>query len=109
MREINSLIKLEHLKKGDEILIPINSSIAYLRVLRVPALSKNQTGNSVPRYKTLMCSTQTQKVTRTFAYGGHSYTYTKTEYIPTPEDHNVERRFNLNFKSMWLIKRGDED
>ena len=94
------LIEVKDLRVGDEILIPRHSGLKYLRVLREPRLKTKSTDI----YRAVYCSHNSEIITRVFS--GRTYTYKVPKC--TPEDHNVEKYENLNYKTIWLVKRERE-
>lgn len=100
------LIKIEDVRKGDEILIPCNSSIRYLKVIRPPKPRKK----NITKWKThtsAWCSSKIEKKDEIIQWNnGTSYAVKRTiRHCAPPEEHNVERYENLNYKTIWLVKR----
>lgn len=105
---MNKLIEVADLQVGDEILVPVNSSFRYLRVLRpvkARTRGKTQSGSGKQLYKSLWVSTKKSVIPYTRTYSGKVYNYTRTEYEITDRDHNFEGYVDLNYKSIWLVKR----
>lgn len=104
------LIEIKDLIIGDEIIVSSNSQLKYLRVLRLPSISKviNRWGNS-PLYKSVKCSARQEEVNYNYTgKSGNTRSWKRKQYICTPEEHNIEIYQNLNWKSIWLIKREGE-
>lgn len=102
------LIELKDLRKGDEIIVSSNSRLKYLKILRNPVLGKRVGWQGGLLYKSLMCSSRRDEVTYTFHYSNPKYTpktIKRKEFQCTAEGHNIERYENLNYRTMWLVKR----
>lgn len=96
------LINIKDLRQGDEILVGRNGNLKYLKVLRPPQIGKKvHWRTNQPLYKSVKCSVRKEEVQ--YQYGNR--TYTKTEYVCTPEDHNTEIYQQLEGKDIWLVKR----
>jgi len=103
------LVEVKDLRIGDEIIVPSNSNLRYLKLLRQPILKKGAKVNwktQCPVYKPVMCSTR--RDVKTYTYPGSNKAYTYNEWICTPEEHNVQRYENLNYRKIWLVKRERE-
>lgn len=100
------LIKPEELQIGDEILIPRNGSFMYVKVLRLPRVSKKTLwGSDRIRYTAIKGTTKMDVITQTGLYNNtQTYTWTRNEFIVTAEDHNLTRNFDVNYKTLWLVK-----
>lgn len=108
----NKLIEVQDLQVGDEIMISCQSYFKYLRVLTPPTMSKTKTNwqTKKPLYANFRCTTRQEEVLK--------YSYTNSqgqvinrmgkEWIPTPEDHNLRVSQDLNYRQIWLVKRGTE-
>ena len=99
------LITVKDLKVGDEILIPCHSSLRYLRVLREPRLKRK----SQNQYRAVYCSASVVETPHTHTWAnGTTKTWTVKAYKCSAEGHNKEMYQNLNYKTIWLIKREGE-
>lgn len=97
-------VKINELQEGDEILVPINSSLARVKLLRTPSLSKKQPSwlsAGTPWYKSVKCLISMKETTYTYHTGR---TWTKKEYS-TSDEFYIEKRISLNRKNVWLIKK----
>lgn len=98
-----TIVKVEELEKGDEILIPSSSQFKYLRVLTEPKVSSKKHWGDPNRvlYKSVKCSTaeETYKV----VYGKN--TYDRKRWAFRAEDHNRIIYQNLNDSDILLIKK----
>ena len=97
-------VKINELQEGDEILVPINSNLAKVKLLRTPSLSKKQPSwrpAGTQWYKSVKCLVSMKETTYTYHNG---YTYTRKEYS-TSDEFNVEKRLSLNQRDIWLIKK----
>jgi hypothetical protein len=102
--DVNRIIKIEELEVGDEILTPSGSRLMYYRILRKPR--KNPKTNRWVGVKCSMNMNEEKKL----LYAGTSHQRTKnfTVYYCTPEEHNCNKSiYGLNYRTMWLVKRGD--
>jgi len=112
------LTKIEDLRTGDEFITPMNGKFMYIRVVR-PAHVINKrdktTGiitpkldyhTNTPVYSSIRGTTRVDKITYSRTSYNGVITYTKDEYICSSEGHNIEKYFQLNYKSIWLVKRG---
>jgi hypothetical protein len=96
------LIDIKDLKEGDEIIVGTNGNLKYLRVLRAPQIGKKlHWSTNQPLYKAVKCSTRREDTQH--QYG--TRTYTVTEYMCTPENHNINIYQQLEGKKIWLVKR----
>lgn len=98
MREINSPIKIEDLRHGDEILISAYSDFRWLKVLITPHVDK-KTG----KYKRVKCSSCVE--TR---YLSDDNYYHWDKPILSGACHNKIQYYDLSYRDIWLIKKGDE-
>lgn len=97
------LIKIEDLRKGDEILVG-RGGLKYYKLLRDPKLRKGETD----RYSSVKCSTRADISTYTSTYGANTYTRTYKRWVCSPFEHNAEKYVDLNYGDIWLVKKGDE-
>lgn len=109
------LIEVKDLEKGDEILVPLNGHLLYIKLLRKPVIryKKDSTGARVivtsyyrdslgeTLYKAVKGSVNIEKKIWTL----HGYTHNIFTPICSPEGHNTEKYFNLNHKQIWLVNR----
>ena len=95
------LVKVEDLKKGDEIIISCYSNLKYLKVLRDPQ-EKGKGYNNIPYYKSVKCSLkkETQQV------GNFSWRVTTFEDDVTK--HNEVVYQDLNSRHIFLVKREEQ-
>ena len=106
-------ILLEDVRKGDELLISINSKLMYIRVLENPRLSKKRKDWRTDdfMYINVKCSLNVEN--KSFQYtprwgGGLPRTYQYAWYNLTPNDHNTTKKINLNGRQLWLVKKHEE-
>jgi hypothetical protein len=99
-------IHIKDLQVGDEVLVPSNGNFIYARILREPQIAKTNDWQGNPRYKAIKGSTRREKKTfsRTCGANNAIHTWKKDVYIVTPDDHNIDKYFDLNYKSVWLVK-----
>lgn len=90
------LVKIEELEEGDEILVPSNGELGYLRILRKP--SKNKLG----RWRYVVCSIRSDKIILSNAAGK---SWESNQRICTAEDHNKTVSRNLVSRPMWLVNK----
>jgi len=105
----NTLIKIEDLQIGDEIMISCQSYFKYLKVLSSPILSKTKVNwhTKAPLYTNFRCSTRQEEVVK-YSYtdrNGNIVNRTEKTWICTPEEHNVRLSQDLNERPIWLVKR----
>lgn len=92
-------INVQDLQEGDEILISSYSDLKYLKVLRAPQVGKGvHWKTKLPLYKSVKCSIRQEVFT-------DSPGYSWKQYICTPEDHNGVIYKDLNYRTIWLVKR----
>jgi hypothetical protein len=98
-----TIVKVEELEKGDEILIPSVSKFKYLRVLTEPKVSTKKHWGDPNKvlYKSVKCSTAEE--TYKMVYG--SNTYACKRWALRAEDHNRIIYQNLNDNDILLIKK----
>lgn len=105
---MNKLIEVADLQVGDEIIVPVNSSFRYLRVLRQ---IKHRKGGKThwktnkPLYSAVYCSTKKDTVVTQRGSGSYKWDSKIHTYTITDKDHNFEGYVDLNHKSIWLVKR----
>jgi hypothetical protein len=95
------LVKIEELRKGDEILVPAGSTLLYLRLLQDPKISKKLGWDGAQKYSSIKCSLKVQTVEHK-NYDGVLYYRNITEC--SAEGHNFEKYYNLNHKTIWRVK-----
>ena len=111
-------IKVENLKKGDEIMIAANSQLIIAKLLREPVIRmiKDPTGIRVPKLSTwgvhlglpLYTSMKCQVKTKTISTPNNYYpnnVHIHKEYDHSLEDYNDEKYFDLNFRDIWLMEK----
>jgi hypothetical protein len=101
-------IKVESLKIGDEVLIPSNSNLKYLKVLKEPQLQKSLDWRGNTYYKSIRCSVGGIRHTKTRTrYNGELVNYTNTDYEldTNVNNHTLKINVDLNHKDIWLVKR----
>lgn len=98
-------IEIKDLMVGDEIIVPSQSNLKYLKVLKAPT-SKGVNYRGDTWYKTVLCSIYSDKtvlpVTKWRRVQGVQNNY-KLE--PDVSKHNARISLNLNFTQIWLVKR----
>jgi hypothetical protein len=104
------IIELKDLNVGDEIMVGQNSNLMWLKVLVQPHLSTKRptTWRGDRNYVAVKCSTRVEEKTYTYNYSGGTHTYKRTVYVPTPFDHNLKKTFDLNGRTLWLMKRQEK-
>lgn len=107
----NREITIEELEIGDEI-ITLTQQPKYLRVLEIPRKSKVTGWGGRDRYIAVRCKvnmTSVAKQSSKYDYKTKSsvpYTYYDKNYnIKAPEEDSPVEKFDLNWKTMWLVKR----
>lgn len=105
---MNQVITIDKVKGGNEIIIPSNNQLIYLKVLRDPKLKRTgglNRRNQIPLYSSVLCSFKKVQKQYSNTWAGKSYLYTKNEYVCTPDEHNSKSRFDLNYKTLYLVKK----
>jgi len=108
----NVLIEAEDLQVGDEIMISCQSNFKYLRVLTPPTMSKTKIHwhTKQPMLGNFRCTTR-QDVVAGRSYvdrNGVTQTIMNKTWIPSPDGHNLRVSQDLNYRQIWLVKRGTE-
>tara|TARA_R110000868_G_scaffold256818_1_gene513920 strand:+ start:1517 stop:1834 length:318 start_codon:yes stop_codon:yes gene_type:complete len=101
------LIDVKDLQIGDEILVPINSKFAYVKVERQPMLKTKLPSWCDPNktyYKSVKCKIHVDEKTYTRTYGQRTHTWTRKEII-CDDQYNTSKTIDLNNRTIWLIKR----
>lgn len=96
------------LEVGDEIITTKSSGqLVLMKILSKPAPSRTRTHWSTkkPLYKAIKVSCKVDS--ETFTYATRSYTRSFYTVAP-PEEHNVEKRIDLNYKDVLLIKKAND-
>lgn len=100
------VVEIKDLRVGDEIIVPSNSQLKYLKVLRIPQLgTKLHWKTKLPLYKGIKCSGRNRIESTTYNYNAKPYVITKKIWECSHEGHNVELYENLNYKTIWLVNR----
>lgn len=105
-QEMHIPVKVEDLKIGDELLIPMNRQLAGITVLREPKLSKTRKcwwDRSKYVYVSTLCSCTITKFSR--KYPNSTYIWNGEKYETTFDTANLDKRFDLNSKDIWLVRR----
>lgn len=84
------LVTIKDLEIGDEILIPCQVDFKRLRVERTPSLSTNNI-----TYKALKCAIRNDNLNEKWS-----------AYNCVNEEYNDTININLNYRRIWLIKKG---
>lgn len=102
------LVSVKDLKRGDEVIIPSHSSLKYLKVLKDPELRNYLDWNKRPSYKSVRCSIGgniNKKEYKSWDGSSKQYIQTDYEFETDCSKHTIKRNFDLNYKSIWLVKR----
>ena len=108
------IISVEELKKGDVIIFNRNSSQTLCaKVVAPPNVSKTRRNwyTKQPAYTAVKCTVhvEEQNHSRPGWNGGKAYTWTTRVFKASPpSEHTMEKRFDLNYKTIILINREDE-
>lgn len=104
------VIEIKDLRVGDEIIVPSQSRLKYLKILRTPQLgTKLHYKTKSPLYKAIKCSGNKETQQNTHIWNGKPYITKTVVWKCTPEEHNVETFENLNYKTFWLVNRKQYD
>lgn len=92
------LITIDQLELGDEIIVPSNSNLKYVKVLKQPQLrSKPRMWESSPDgYKSVKVSIYNKNINGTYSI------YTCNANV---DEHNDTMYLDLNYVQIWLVKR----
>ena len=102
----NQEIKIEDVQVGDELLIGSSSGLKYIRILRPLKLARKPNWRGDAVYSKVKCSWRED--VEQYTIPGRNYTYNFFYCSLTPENHNKETYVDLNYKKLWLIKKGRE-
>lgn len=93
-------VKVEDLKKGDEILSSCYTDVVYLRILQDPRPHKTaKRYDGTPYYLNIKCEVNKKIIPTKY---GHTTKYSCT---PIDEGTGTVVRKNLNGRVMWLLNR----
>lgn len=106
---------VDDLKKGDIILLSVNSSLRKVELLEDPRLSRKRkklTINGAPgpaAYINVLCKEYLKNITYIYI-GWNKVKYTYKRIIPVisdndPDAYEIEKKVDLNDKELWLINR----
>jgi hypothetical protein len=101
------LVTVDQLQVGDEIIVPSNSNLKYVKVLAEPK-EKGVGYRGKMMYKTLRCSIYGKPTSHTSkSYNGRVYTTKQSnyEYCDDVSKHNLKINLNLNYTQIYLVKR----
>lgn len=106
------VIDVSEIQHGDVLMFNKNASaIVVAKVLAPPNVSKTKLNwyTKKPVYTAVKCSTRIDENVQTYkGWNGQTRSYTTKVYNPTPpSEHNVEKRFDLNYKTVILLDRED--
>jgi hypothetical protein len=107
------LVNVDELKKGDVIIF--NRTVGETlcaKVITPPNVSKTRKNwyTKQPAYTAVKCSVNVEEVSHTRpGWNKQPYTWIiRTFKASPPSEHTMEKRFDLNYKTMILIDREDE-
>lgn len=111
------LIEVKDLMVGDEILVGSQSCLQYLKVLRpvrvkkaIPFSKWERKDENKVMYNKVYVSTRREKHQWIYTWNQQKpqdkREYSRLEYICTPDEHNMEKYIDLNYRTIWLVKRG---
>jgi hypothetical protein len=108
------LVEIEDLEIGDEVIITNSINPKYLRILEVPRESKKLNWDKSKRFIAVRCLTNMKQIPKTYNRYDHvTKTYVPKVFYDTqyhlsePDDTAVVEKVNLNYKKIWLVKKGD--
>ena len=98
------IIKIEDLQVGDEFLIGSNSHFKMMKLIRPMKMSKNRAS----RRASARCATNVKTIPGRARYDWKTKISTPTtkKVFICSDDYNMEVYIDLNWKDIWLIKRG---
>ena len=97
------LITIDQLEVGDEILVPTQSSLRFLKVLRKPRKNK-KTG----LFGSVLCSVRVEEREQIYNYyNGVTRRWKTKVYVPQWTDHNKKIYQDLKTKHIYLVKRNN--
>ena len=103
-------IDVTQLQMGDEFLYSIQGTIARAKVIRPVQPRKTQPSynpTSKTFYKAVKCKVAIKETTYTSTWNGNTRTYTRKEYNAS-DNYTVEKYVDLNYRNIWLIKKGKQ-
>lgn len=103
-------IDVTQLQMGDEFLYSVQGTIARAQVIRPVQPKKvqpsyNPTGKTF--YKAVKCKVAIKETTYTHTWNGNQRSFTRREYTAS-DNYTVEKYVDLNYRNIWLIKKGNE-
>lgn len=102
----NTLVTVDQLEIGDEILISCQAKFKYLRVLSKPVIGKRLHWNTKqPLYNRVKCSTKQERVVKTYTYGQGTWQREELTWELTSNDHNFNATYELEDRQLWLVKK----
>lgn len=112
-------IQIQDVKKGDEIIVSgPRGKLIYIKVLAPCKVAKNQ--GFYPKYSRIKYSgirgttrieekirgtTRIKEKKYSYTWNGSTRKWTRKNPVCTPDEHNVTKSFDLNNKTIWLVKR----
>lgn len=107
--DTNRIIKIEQLEEGDEIITPSGGKLKYYRVIRKPKLNTKTSKWSGTRCSMKLDTCQIKK----WQWDSNLRKSVQVDaervdhIVAPPEEHNHEMMiYGLQWKVMWLVKRG---
>ena len=94
------LVEIKDLKEGDEILVPSQVDFKHLKLLRTPVLRPDKPNSWRTGYKNVQCSIYNSNL---------NGQYSVYKCTGDAKDHNDKISFDLNYRSIWLIRREKEE
>ena len=103
-------IDVTQLELGDEFLYSVQGTIARAKVIRPVQPKKVQPKYGIQGktyYKSVKCKVAIKETTYNSTWNGNTRTYTRREYTAS-DNYTVEKFVDLNYRNIWLIKKGKQ-
>lgn len=103
-------IDVKDLELGDEFIYSSNSTLIRAKVVRpVSPKTKQPAHNPLNKtfYKAVKCLVSSDVKTYSHTWNGKTRTWSKNEFNLS-ESLNVEKTVDLNWRNIWLIKKGKQ-
>ena len=99
-------INIEDLRVGDEIIIPSQSNLKYVKILsELKETSSTRYGSTKFIFKAVRCSIKTDKLVIPATKYHTQRIRNKYQFETNSSEHNARISLNLNYTDIWLVKR----
>jgi len=104
-------IQVEDIEIGDDILFSLNSKLYYVHILEKPRQSKKRTSwyTGKPQWIPVKGTSRIVEIPVIRpTYNGGTYTYKYSDPELTDKDHNFTKKWNLDNRTIWLVKKANK-